>query len=75
VQPGEIIVGFFGDAIKFIRHQTVLSGLTHLSRHAVTSLKVRMRSITYARQYIPLAIDSKRLVIAILYTLFRCSTG
>ena len=28
-QPGEIIVGFSGDAIKFVRYQTVSSGLTH----------------------------------------------
>ena len=41
-----VIVGFFGDAIKFIRHQTVLSGLTYLSRHTVTYLSVCMRSVT-----------------------------
>ena len=28
VQPGEIIVGFSGDAIKFCPYQTVLPGLT-----------------------------------------------
>ena len=33
-----IVVGFSGDAIKFCLYQTVLPGLTYLSRHAVTSL-------------------------------------
>jgi len=45
--PGmQVLWSFSGDAIKFIRHQTVLSGLTYLSRHAVTYLSVRMRSVT-----------------------------
>jgi len=46
VRRGIIVVGFSGDAIKFIRHQTVSSGLTYLSRHTVTYLSVRMRSVT-----------------------------
>jgi len=41
-----VVVGFSGYAIKFIWHQTVLSGLTYLSRHAVTYLRVRVRSVT-----------------------------
>ena len=41
-----VLWSFSGDAIKFIRHQTVLSGLTYLSRHTVTYLSVRMRSVT-----------------------------
>jgi len=35
----------FGEAINFIRRQTVLSDMTYLSRRTVTSLSVRMRSV------------------------------
>jgi len=44
------VMGFSGDAIKFIRHQTVLADMTYLSRRAVTSLLVRMRSVTKTRE-------------------------
>ena len=50
MQPGEIVMGFSGDAIKFIRHQTVLADMTYLSRRAVTSLLVRMLSVTKTRE-------------------------
>jgi len=41
----ENIMGFPGGIINFVRHQTVLPGMTYLSRRAATSLSVRMRSV------------------------------
>ena len=44
VQPGEITVGFLSGIINFVRYQTVLSGLTYLSRRCDLII-MRVRSV------------------------------
>ena len=44
--PGKLLWVSLGMPLKFSRYQTVSPDMTYLSRHAVTSLSVRMRSVT-----------------------------
>ena len=61
-----MVLWVFGATINFCPYQTVLPGLTQMSRRAVTSLLLRMPSVTLGAGTVIIDSYCKRLVVAIL---------